>query len=240
MLKRLRAYPSDIAQAAVDYLLMLESKNEETYYHREVLFLFIESLKYSEDGFIENDEGEFLLSCHWSDIWGGALSGFLDYWFQDKLKLTDDTLFTAPDILRDWVQWCFDKGYFELRRYQDFMRSLPIGKSGEMKRLHRASVMLKKLHSPELGQASHHNVLNFIRHIKPKVEVKGYMKLVSFDGVNAFFKTEAGGEIGPVMMSLDLVHSLRKGDVLNMSLGKVEKSWRVLESGNVYGSEAVF
>lgn len=240
MLERLRKYPSDIAQAAVDYLLMLESKDEQSYHHREIIFLFIESLKYSEDGFLETDEGEFLLSCHWSDIWGGAVSGFLDYWFQGKTQNVDEGMFSAPDIMRDWIQWCFDKGYFELKRYQDFMRSLPLGKTIEMKRLHRASLRLFELHTPNCGDDKSNKVLSFVKHIEPKVKIEGYMKLVEARGCQGYFISESGSEIGPVLLSEALVSTLRSGDVLNVSLGKINNSWKILQSGNVYSNGVIF
>lgn len=240
MLERLRSYPSDIAQAAVDYLIMLQSKDEETYHHREVIFLFLESLKYSEDGFLETDEGEFLLTCNWSDIWGGAISGFLDYWFQGKSRELDEGMFGAPDILRDWTQWCFDKGYFELKRYQDFMRSLPLGKSVEMKRLHRASRMLYKLHTPFEVVDNSSNVLSFVKHQEPKVKIEGYVKLMNCVGNQGYFISESGSEIGPVILSQDLMDILIKGDVLNVGLGRFENNWRVLESGNVYTEGVIF
>ena len=238
MLERLRSYPSDIAQAAVDFLLMLQSKNEETYHHREVLFLFLESLKYSEDGFLETDEGDFLLTCNWSDIWGGAVSGFLDYWFQGKNRELDEGMFSAPDILRDWIQWCFDKGYFELERYQDFMRTLPLGKSVEMKRLHRASRMLYKLHTPMADTSE--NVLSFVKHQEPNVRIEGYVKLVNMAGGQGHFISESGTEIGPVILSRDLTDTLKNGDVLNVALGRFQNTWRVLESGNVYTEGVIF
>lgn len=238
MLERLRSYPSDIAQAAADYLIMLQSKDEETYHHREVIFLFLESLKYSEDGFLETDEGEFLLTCNWTDIWGGAVSGFLDYWFQGKSRELDEGMFSAPDILRDWIQWCFDKGYFELKRYQDFMRSLPLGKSMEMKRLHRASRMLYFLHTP--AQDTGANVLSFVKHQEPNVRIEGYVKLKQIEGGHGHFISESGTEIGPVILSRELTDTLKNGDVMNVALGRFQNIWRVLESGNVYTEGVIF
>lgn len=239
MLDRLRSYPSDIAQAAVDYLLMLESKTEIAPYHREVLYLFLESLKYTEDGFLEDETGDFLLSCHWTDIYGGAISGFLDYWFQGKVAPMDDCMLSAPDIMRDWIQWCFDKGYFELERYQDFMRSLPLGKTVEMKRLYRASQYLGELCQP-VGEKENPNVLSFIRHSSPKIKIEGYMKLMDYEGCRGFFKTETGTDIGPVLLSQKLVNSLRRGDVINLSLGKFNHAWKVLEGGNIYSDGVIF
>ena len=42
------------------------------------------------------------------------------------------------------------------------------------------------------------------------------------------------------MISEEILPLLKKGDVVNLSIGKFGKIWKVLESGNVYGKDAGF
>ena len=41
-------------------------------------------------------------------------------------------------------------------------------------------------------------------------------------------------EIGPVMVSKAINELIQKGDIVNLVIGRYEKVWNVLETGNVY------
>jgi len=46
--------------------------------------------------------------------------------------------------------------------------------------------------------------------------------------------------MGPVRLSKSLVDVLRIGDVMDVIIGNFGKSWKVLESGNVFDQDSYF
>jgi|OpeIllAssembly_1097287.scaffolds.fasta_scaffold61119_2 hypothetical protein len=243
MLRQLSKHPSNIAKAAVQYLktLSVSAKTKKDY--EEVLDLFIESLCSDPSSVVEGKDGSYLLAAQWDAYYGGAVDNFLNWWFPRKVLGADDLHRKAPGILRKWLKWCYEQGYFAKQRYDDFMEALPRGKGNEVKRLQKAGDLLYRLHTPDPGawlRGEVDKVVPIFQREKPQQFDEGYMKILRFEGNCAYLENEEGKKRGPVMLSMELVKLLRVGDVMNVGIGKYGRSWRVLESGNVYGEGALF
>lgn len=235
---QMKKHPSDIAKSILGFLECQERRAHPEF-SRYVIILesFVESLLFSREGNIR----EVLLHENWKDIRGGAFTGFLDYWFRSDSEEGDQLKELAPMVLREWVEWSFEKHYFSSQSFRDFYNSLPLNKSQELGRLQKAKNALKMLHSPSIAQEEiFRNVIPINKFQSPNIRLEGYMKLTQVDGNHAYFLSEYKEEIGPVLLSRELNEHLRLGDVLNMGIGKFGKFWKVIDSGNVYSDGAIF
>jgi hypothetical protein len=61
----------------------------------------------------------------------------------------------------------------------------------------------------------------------------GTRNKVQADGERGFFK-QGRKKIGPVMLTDKITSRFKRGDIANLTLGRYEKVWMVLETGNVY------
>jgi len=242
MLDELSRHPSNIARSAVEYLRALKVSKKTKRIHEDVLFFFVESLQSDPSAVIETKDGEFLLSNNWNAYYSGAISGFVDYWLPRKVM--DDTLqLKAPGVLRKWLKWCYQHNYFDKERYQEFLEALPRGKAKETKRLQEAGKLLYRLHTPDPSSwltGDYKKVMPISHKKEPEEWEEGYIKVVKLEKESGYFETYEGRIIGPVILGKELVRLLRIGDVLNVTVRKYGKSWRVLESGNIYPEGAVF
>ena len=238
----LTKHPSNIARSAVEYLRTLQVSKKTKRIHEDVLFFFVESLQSDPSAVIETKDGEFLLSNNWNAYYSGAISGFVDYWLPRKVM--DDTLqLKAPGVLRKWLKWCYQHNHFDKERYQEFLEALPRGKANETKRLQEAGKVLYRLHTPDPGSwlaGDYKKVMPISQKKEPEDWGEGYMKVVKLEKDSGYFETYESLKIGPVILGKELVKLLRIGDVLNITVGKYGKFWRVLESGNVYLEGAFF
>ena len=55
-----------------------------------------------------------------------------------------------------------------------------------------------------------------------------------------YLENEEGAKRGPLILSKELVKVLKVGDTMNVSIGRYDKLWKVLESGNVYAEDTIF
>lgn len=151
MINQISRHPSDISQSVVKYLKSVKMSEKTRKLYEDVLSLFIDSLLSDPSAVSETSDGEFVLSANWDDYYGGVMSSFLDWWLPRKFMGSETIPVRAPGVLRKWVKWCFENGYFEEERYEDLLDALPKGKSGEVKRLQKAGDLLYRLHSPNPG-----------------------------------------------------------------------------------------
>ncbi len=243
MLEEIARHPSDIARAAAEYLKSVDVSEKTKKLYEMVLTLFIDSLCHDPSAVAQGDSGEYQLINNWEDYYGGVIDGFLDWWLPRKWLGSDEIPARAPGILRKWIRWCYEHGYLEKERYNDFLEALPRNKSKEIKRLQKAGDLLYRLHSPDPGawlRGDHNKVVQIHCVKEPEEWDEGYMEIIRFEGTSAYLENEDGEQLGPVMLSKELVRVLKIGDVINVGIGRFGKKWKVLESGNVYSNGTLF
>ncbi len=243
MLDEFSKHPSDVAKSAAEYLKTVEVSDKTKRIYIDVLSLFLESLLSDPTDVTKSADGEYLLSSNWEDYYGGVFSNFIDWWMPRKVMGADTLHTRAPGILRKWVTWCYQKGCFEKERYQDFLEALPRGKVKEIDRLQKAGDLLFLLHTPNPGAwmtDDHEKIVSIAQRRRPDEWKEGYMKVSRFEKNAVFIEALEGGTVGPVMLSKELVSALKTGDVMNVTVGRFGKKWKVLESGNVYAEGTIF
>lgn len=243
MFEDISKHPSNVAEAALRFLETVKVSQKTKRDYADVLYFFIESLCSDPSAVVEGENGEYVLANGWDTFYGGAVSSFLDWWFPRKVLNAETLHRKAPGIMKKWIRWCYEQGYFDKERYEDFMDALPTGKGSQVKRLQQATNLLYRLHSPDPGAwltGEEDKVVSISRKIPPEKFDDGYMEVIRLEQDRIYLKNEGGTKREPVLMSKDLVRLLRAGDVLNVAIGRYGRSWRVLESGNVYAEGTVF
>ncbi|MFW6146782.1 MAG: hypothetical protein ACOC6B_00135 [Thermodesulfobacteriota bacterium] len=242
MLTELSKHPSNIARSAVEYLGTIELSEKSKRMYEEVLYFFVESLLSDPSAVAETDNEQSVLHEDWDAYYGGAISGFIDWWIPRKVM--DDTLQArAPGVLRKWIKWCYEHNYFDEDHYKDYLEALPRNKSREVKRLQEAGDLLYLIHSPEPGEwmeDNHEKVVSISHKREPEDMDEGYMQIIKLTKDSAYLENEEGETRGPVMLGRKLVQVLKVGDVINVVIGRSGKRWWVLESGNVYAEDTIF
>ena len=100
--------------------LNISQRNRKDY--EGLLFLFVDYLCHDSSSVIESEDGEFLLKYGWDVYYGGAISNFIDHWMPRKVIGADELQQKAPGILRKWLKWCHEEGYFDKDRLDEFLR----------------------------------------------------------------------------------------------------------------------
>jgi hypothetical protein len=243
MLKDISKHPSNIAKSAVEYLKSVEASEKTKKLYSEIFYFFLESLLSDPSAVVEGDDGEYLLSHNWDDYYGGAISSFIDWWLPRKVIGANTLMARTPGVLRKWIKWCYKHNYFDKEHYDDFIDSLPRGKSKEVKRLQKAGDLLYSLHSPNPAAwmtGDEEKVVSIDHYKEPDELDEGFMRIIRFEKDFAYLENEEGAKRGPVMLSKELVKVLKVGDTMNVSIGRYDKLWKVLESGNVYAEDTIF
>lgn len=225
----------------MEYLETLKVKGVTKRAYEDTLFFFIESLRGDSTAVIESEDGDYLLKHDWDVYYGGAVSSFIDFWLPRKV-MEQDIATKAPSIMRKWIKWSYEKGYFDKEHYDELISAVPAGKSKEVKRLQKATELLYRLHTPQPGAWMDKNpkVVSIHSRKRPEVINEGYMRVVKLAGETCHLETQEGDKVGPVKLSKELVAVLNIGDIMNITVGRYGKSWVALESGNVYGEDAGF
>lgn len=243
MLEKLSKHPSDIAKSAVEYLKTVEVSDKTKQIYIDVLSLFLESLLSDATAVIESADGEYLLSDNWDDYYGGVISNFIGWWLPRKVMGAETLQAKAPGILRKWIKWCYEKNCFEKERYEDFLEALPRGKVKEINRIQKAGDLLFLLHTPNPGAwmtGDYKKIVPITQNKVPEALKEGYMKVIRFEKNAVYLEPLEGGTVGTVMLSKQIVAVLKIGDVMNVTVGRFGKKWKVLESGNVYVDDTIF
>lgn len=232
----LSQHPSNIAKAGIEYLASVKATAKTKRFIEEVLWLFIESLKGDGSEVVELPNGTYALKGNWDLFYGGAISEFLDWFLPRKVMMGDDAMKRVPGVLKRFVQWSFERGYFDQERYDDFMDALPKGKAADVKRLRELEKMLFLLHTPDPGawkRGDHDKVTPLTKRRRPEKIEEGYMEFLRADGDKGYFRWDRK-EIGPVLLTKAITAKLKPGDTANLTVGKFGDMWCVLETGNLY------
>ena len=193
ILDELARHPSNIAKSAIEYLETIKVAPKTRRLYEDVLALFVDSLLSDSSAVIETKEGEYLLKYDWDAYYGGAVSGFLDWWLPRKWMGSDAVPTRAPGILRKWVKWCFQNGYFEKERYDDLLDALPREKSAEVKRLRNVGELLYGLHQSYRGEwmtGEYNKIVAIDGRKRPREYDEGYMRIARLEKSHAYLKTK--------------------------------------------------
>lgn len=92
--------PSNIAKAATEFLSSLKVAAKTKRQYEDVLWLLIESLKGDGSSCLVLPDGTYVLNDNWDKFYGGAITGFIDWFLPRKVMMSEDDMKRVPGILR--------------------------------------------------------------------------------------------------------------------------------------------
>jgi hypothetical protein len=238
-MRALKEHRSDIARAAERYIESMRAADKVSPGFPQVLYLFIEylSLHIAEKTAHNPDR---ILRSNWAQCSAKMISGFTDHWMPQVI-LNHVLAIHAPSILRRWMIWCYKQGYFSRSALKDYLGVLPREKGRDIERLIRAGELLHELHCPDkaLWKEKRDRVIQLNLRKSPQEEMSGRMIITELNGDKAFFRTQQGVAVGPVLIGKPLARLLKIGDVLQVEIARFGACWHVLNSGAVFAGNAV-
>ncbi len=171
------------------------------------------------------DEGKEFCEVFGPDrITDSEIAEFLDYFMIRKVAGSNTLMETVGRVIRKFVKWMGEKGYMDPERREEASRTVDALKGNLVK-------------VAELGDL----IYDYIQE-SPDVDFEetedGYFSVVDIKPGELWFEGYLGpkGVIGPVIVSEKISSRCKEGWVINLMLGKVGESWRMLECGFVYQS----
>lgn len=155
-------------------------------------------------------------------IGSSEISEFLDYFMITKVIGSKELMKTVGRVMRKFVKWMNKKGYMPEEEFED-----TIGIVDELK--------------DELPKVEELSGLIYDYIQKNPIDdftesVDGYFRVTKIENRKLWLEGQMGtrGTFGPVSVSTEISSLCKIGWVINLDLAKTGKSWKMLESGNVY------
>jgi len=233
-----KKHPSDIARAAHDFLDGLNVKNKSKHY--EVLQLFFSYLMRDFSNCEESDSGELLVIVNWHDFYGGVIDNFINIFMVRNVMSDAGLRKKSVSVMRQFIKWSYKKQFFDQEHFDEYLDAFAASSNQEIDRLEKLTSLFYRLHSPNPGAWARGEVgqVESINDVAEPEEIEeGYMTFKSSKGLQGFFNTfEDNVDVGPVMLSKEILQLLKSGDIVNLTAGRYGNNWRVLETGNVYAA----
>jgi hypothetical protein len=171
------------------------------------------------------DEGKEFCEVFGPDrITDSEIAEFLDYFMVRKVAGSNTLIEAVGRVIRKFVKWMGEKGYMDPERYEEASRTVDELKGNLVKVAELGDLIYDYIHeSPDV---------NF-------EETKdGYFRVVDIKPGELWLEDYLGSDqvIGPVIVSEEISSRCKEGWAINLMLGKIGKSWRMLECGFVYQS----
>lgn len=171
------------------------------------------------------DEGKEFCEVFGPDkITDSEIADFLDDFMVRKVVGSSTLMETVSRVIRTFVKWMGEKGYMDPERREAAARTVD-----ELK-----GDLVKVTELCDL-------IYNYIQE-SPDVDFEetkdGYFSVMDIKPGELWLEDHLGSDqvIGPVIVSEEISSICKVGWVINLMLGKVGESWRMLESGFVYQS----
>jgi len=202
----------------------LSTKTMERYEY--VLELFQDYLtSYAGLSSEEDKDENIILTADTRELHDGQVSSFLE-WFLIRKVMGPAWLNTsAPGIMKKYIQWLDKKGLIAEGSMDNAVEATKKA-SKDLPRVEKAADLLFKLCDK-----------NSDRFLDDDFEdedyMEGYGKVIGIFEDKLYLDYE-GDKIGPIQIAKEIAKHLRKGDTVNLVVGRKGKLWYPLEVGNVY------
>lgn len=202
----------------------LSSKTVQKYEY--VLELFHDYLaNYAELSHEENKDGSIILTADTQELHDGQVSNFLE-WFLIRKVIGPAWLKTsAPGIVQKYIKWLDKNGLLAKGAMDDVIETTKKA-AKDLPRVEKAASLLYRLCDK-----------NSKRFAVDDFEDEDYME--GYGEVRGILEDKLhldyeGEKIGPIQITKEIAKYLKKGDTINLVVGRKGKLWYPLEVGNVY------
>lgn len=219
-------------------------RKEKTVREYEGVLHFFKSYltNYGEVECEEDERGNYRLVAETTEIKGGLVNHFLNWFMIRKVLGPAYLMKTAPKVMKAYIKWLGEKNLLSGATIQECF-SISKEASSELPRVEKVADLLYGL-----SQGDRPGFTDFLEDPddyrrrqnewiskSPRYSkfAEGYGEVIHI-GTNTFTVDLDGEKIGPVKATEEICRLLKPGDTINLELGKSGKLWHVLEVGNVY------
>lgn len=194
--------------------------------YESVLELFQDYLaSYGELSSEEDVKKGIILTAHTKELHDGQVANFLE-WFLIRKVMGPAWLNTsAPGIMKKYIQWLDRKGLLA-EGAMDEAFEVTKKASKDLPRVEKAATLLYELCDENSGRFED---IEF----DDKDYMEGYGEVTDIIGDKLHLDYD-GEKTGPIQITKESAKLLKKGDTVNLVVGRKGKSWYPLEVGNVY------
>jgi hypothetical protein len=204
----------------------LSKKTVERYQY--VLELFHDYLaNYAELSHEEHKDTDIVLTADTQELHDGQVANFLE-WFLIRKVLGPSWINTsAPGIIKKYIQWLDKKGLLAEGAMDD---AFEVTKKAakDLPRVEKAAALLYKL-CDKYGDKFQDEDFDDEDYNEGYGEVTGIIE----DKLYLHYEHE-DEKTGPIQITKEIAKLLKKGDTVNLVVGRKGKMWYPLEVGNVY------
>jgi soluble cytochrome b562 len=200
------------------------SKTAERYRH--ALDLFHDYLaNYADLSYEEHKEKGIVLTADTQELHDGQVSNFLE-WFLIRKVLGPAWLNTAaPGIMKKYIKWLDKKGLLADGSMDEIAEATKKA-SKDLPRVEKAATLLYELCDKNSERLS-------VDDFDDKDYMEGYGEVTGIIEDYLHLNYE-GDKTGPIHITKEIAKLLKKGDTVNLVVGRKGKLWYPLEVGNVY------
>ena len=217
-----------IVQSIKAFLKEISKKhsNNTVQKYEDVLYLFKDYLvSYGELSYKEDKNGEFILTADTSEFEFGHMSNFLEWFLIRKVMGPQWMLKAAPTIIKKYFKWLDEKGLLAAGVIEEALDTAKQA-AKDLPRVDKAAELLFNL--CDLNSSKYMD-----RDFDDDDYMEGYAEVVGILE-DKLYLDYAGEKIGPVQVTREIAEHLKKGDTINLVVGRIGKKWVPLEVGNVY------
>lgn len=155
-------------------------------------------------------------------IGSSEMGEFLDYFMIKKVMGSKELMKTVGRVMRKFVKWMNKKGYMPEEEFEDT--------AGIVDELKDELPKVEELSGLIYDYIRNNPIDDFTE------SVDGYFRVTKIENRKLWLEGHMGtrGTFGPVSVSTGISSLCKIGWVINLDLCKTGKSWKMLESGNVY------
>lgn len=194
--------------------------------YESVLELFHDYLaSYGELSYEEDMKKGIILTAHTKELHDSQISGFLE-WFLIRKVMGPAWLNTsAPGVMKKYIRWLGKNGLLA-EGSMDEAFEVTKKASKDLPRVEKAASLLYELCDESSGRFED---IEF----DDKNYMEGYGEVTGI--VEDKLHLDYDGEkTGPIQITKEIAKLLKKGDTVNLVVGRKGKIWYPLEVGNVY------
>ena len=194
--------------------------------YQDVLSLFHDYLaSYAELSYEEYKDKGIVLTAETQELEDGQVSDFLE-WFLIRKVIGPHWLMTsAPGIMKAYIKWLDSKGLLAEGSMDDIVE-ISRKTTKDLPRVEKAASLLYTLCNKNSDRFSGDD-------FKDENYMEGYGEVIGMIEDKLHLNYD-GEKTGPIQITKEIAKLLKKGDTVNLAVGRKDKIWYPLEVGNVY------
>lgn len=194
--------------------------------YKDVLWLFKDYLaSYGELSHEERKDGGLTLTANTQELTDGQVESFLE-WFLIRKVMGPAWLSTsAPGIMKKYIKWLEKEGLLS-EGAMDEAFEVTKKATKDLPRVEKAANLLYELCQKNEDKLDIHE-------LEDDDYMEGYGEVTGIIEDKLHLDYE-GDKTGPIHITKEIAKYLKKGDTINLVVGRKGKVWLPLEVGNVY------